>query len=184
MSEKPTFTEGLEEVEELGLTDLGSLAHWSVSSHKAGCGVEALRSDDHQLFWQSDGPQPHHLDIHFSKRVSIERVSIYTDYELDESYTPSKIKILAGSGYHDLLEVTEVDLDEPQGWTHLVLDGLREDGVLKTYLLRLLIPANHQHGKDTHLRAVKVYGPRKHMVMDDSIFAFTTPQMFSEQVIR
>lgn len=36
----------------LGLKEIGNLASWTVSSCKPGCGVEALRSDDTNLFWQ------------------------------------------------------------------------------------------------------------------------------------
>ena len=72
-------------MEERGLIDIGNLASWSVSSYKVGLGVEALCEDDPAKYWQSDGPQPHYIDIHFSKRVSVERLSIYTDFGLDRS---------------------------------------------------------------------------------------------------
>ncbi len=36
----------------LGLKEIGNLASWTVSSCKPGCGVEALRDDDTNLFWQ------------------------------------------------------------------------------------------------------------------------------------
>lgn len=35
-----------------GLKEIGNLASWTVSSCKPGCGVEALRDDDTNLFWQ------------------------------------------------------------------------------------------------------------------------------------
>lgn len=35
------------------LRALGSLASWSVSSHKYGYGVENLRDPDEDVFWQS-----------------------------------------------------------------------------------------------------------------------------------
>lgn len=34
------------------LPDLGRLAHWSVSSHKYGFGVENLRDGNENTFWQ------------------------------------------------------------------------------------------------------------------------------------
>lgn len=155
------YTKGIRAVEALGLVDIGNLASWSVSSHKATLGVEALCEDDPMKFWQSDGPQPHYIDIHFSKRVSIERISIFLDYALDESYTPEKIMVKSGTGYHSLQEVVTVDLHEPRGWCHLVMDNIRDDGVLKSYLLRIEIICNHQNGKDTHVRAVKIFSPVK-----------------------
>jgi hypothetical protein len=36
----------------LGLKEIGNLASWTVSSCKPGCGVEALRDEDIQQFWQ------------------------------------------------------------------------------------------------------------------------------------
>jgi hypothetical protein len=36
----------------LGLKEIGNLASWTVSSSKPGCGVEALRDEDTNLFWQ------------------------------------------------------------------------------------------------------------------------------------
>ena len=38
------------------------------------------------------------------------------DYLIDESYTPSKIVISAGTGLFDLTEVKTVDLQQPRGW--------------------------------------------------------------------
>ena len=36
----------------LGLKEIGNLASWTVSTCKPGSGVEALRHEDTQLFWQ------------------------------------------------------------------------------------------------------------------------------------
>lgn len=37
---------------ELGLKEIGNLASWTVSSCKPGCGVDELRDEDTNLFWQ------------------------------------------------------------------------------------------------------------------------------------
>ena len=42
---------------------------------------------------------------------------MYLDYKLDESYTPQKIMVRAGTTFHDLHDVAQVDLEEPCGWT-------------------------------------------------------------------
>lgn len=99
-----------------GLKEISSLASWTVSTAKPGNGVLALRSADVAQFWQSDGPQPHLLSIHFFKLVSIVRMRIYLDYLSDESYTPTKIQFLAGMGVHDLLEFAEMSFEQPTGW--------------------------------------------------------------------
>lgn len=116
-------------MEAQGLTDIGNLAMWSVSSYKLGFGVDGLRSDDPTKLWQSDGPQPHYVDIHFSKRVSVERISLFLNSVLDESYTPARIRVLSGDGYHTLLEVTTVEFAEPMGWSHIIFDSVRQEYV-------------------------------------------------------
>ncbi|TVY82542.1 Anaphase-promoting complex subunit [Lachnellula suecica] len=144
----------------LGLKEIGNLASWTVSSCKPGCGVEALRDDDTHLFWQSDGPQPHHLNIHFSRLVSILSIRIYLDFQADESYTPTKITLLAGTGYHDLISFSELSFEKPQGWIDVPLHhvGGGEDGkTLRAFLVQVKIVENHQNGKDTHVRGLKVY---------------------------
>jgi hypothetical protein len=35
-----------------GLKEIGNLASWTVSTYKPGCGVEALRDEDTNMFWQ------------------------------------------------------------------------------------------------------------------------------------
>ena len=54
-------------------------------------------------------------------QVSIKEIAIYCDFKHDESYTPSKISIRAGTHFHDLQEVKEVTLDEPSGWLSVPL---------------------------------------------------------------
>ena len=75
-----------------GLREISSLASWQISSSKPNCGVAALRSLSPNHFWQSDGPQPHLLTIHFIKLVKIVKLRVYLDFTLDESYTPTRIQ--------------------------------------------------------------------------------------------
>ncbi|MCJ1349369.1 anaphase promoting complex subunit doc1, partial [Peltigera leucophlebia] len=89
------------------LREISALASWTVSTFKPDCGVEALRNSSTSQFWQSDGPQPHLLNIHFFKLVSIVKLRVYLDFELDESYTPTRMVFLAGTGMYDLTEFAE-----------------------------------------------------------------------------
>ena len=68
--------------------------------------------------WQSDGNQPHLINIQFSRRTCVTHVSIYLDVKQDDSYTPTKIAIKAGTNYHDLTLVRQRTFDAPQGWKH------------------------------------------------------------------
>lgn len=46
-----------------------------------------------------------------------------------------------------------------------VVDG---SGVIKAFLVQIAILANHQNGKDTHLRGVKVFAPMQAYVKNHS----------------
>jgi len=143
-----------------GLKEIGNLASWTVSTCKPGCGVEALRDEDTNLFWQSDGPQPHHLNIHFSRLVSILSIRIYLDFEADESYTPTRITLLAGTGYHDLIPFSSLEFTQPKGWIDVPLDGVGggpDGNTLRAFLVQVKVVENHQNGKDTHVRGLKIY---------------------------
>ena len=56
----------------------------------SGFGVEQLRDESFDSYWQSDGPQPHLVNIQFRRKTTIQDVCIYTDYKADESYTPNR----------------------------------------------------------------------------------------------
>lgn len=160
-----------------GLKEISSLASWTVSSAKPGNGVRSLRSPDTSQFWQSDGPQPHLLSIHFFKLVSIVHMRIYLDFQADESYTPTKIQFLAGMGVHDIQEFAEMTFEQPTGWIDVdfsrvgLIESDDEDDegnpsreidwskrpVLRAFLVQVRILENHQNGKDTHLRAVQLF---------------------------
>lgn len=86
--------------------------------------MAALRHPSSNQFWQSDGPQPHTLCLHFFKRVSIVRIRVYLDFELDESYTPTKMVFLAGMGGNDLVEFATWQGETPSGWVDINLDGV------------------------------------------------------------
>lgn len=160
-----------------GLKEISSLASWTVSTAKPGNGVAALRSADTSLFWQSDGPQPHLLSIHFFKLVEIVHMRIYLDFESDESYTPTKIQFLAGMSVHDIQDFAEMSFEQPTGWIDVdfsnvgpIEPGDEEDAedshkdidwskrpVLRAFLVQVRILENHQNGKDTHLRCVQLF---------------------------
>ncbi|KAI5958057.1 hypothetical protein KGF57_002865 [Candida theae] len=172
------YIKGLQEVEDLQLVDLSPLATWKLSSYKQGFGLPQLREDNPESYWQSDGSNggnntnpnssalmnnhlanPHSITIQFIKKVALERISIFTNYSLDESYTPSKIRIMAGSNEGwDLIEVCTVNFNQPIGWSHIIFNGIRNDGVLKCFMVKIFILANHQEGKDSHIRAIRCYG--------------------------
>ncbi len=128
---------------------------WSVSSAKPGNGVDLLVDGRSDSFWQSDGLQPHCITLEFHQPVQLSRVAIACDFRVDESYTPQKITIRVGTRWSDVHTLRTEEVSEPQGWIVIPLAAVR------ARVLQILILANHQNGRDTHVRQVKVFGPRK-----------------------
>ena len=52
--------------DESELREIGKDAVWSLSTAKPGNGVEQLRDDNTETYWQSDGTQPHLINIQVS----------------------------------------------------------------------------------------------------------------------
>ncbi|CAG8574745.1 6986_t:CDS:2 [Diversispora eburnea] len=116
------------------LREIGSSAMWSLSSWKAGNGIENLRDNN--------------------------QISLWLDYKSDESYTPNKITIRAGTNFGDLQDLRTIELEEPDGWIDIQLSG---DHTL-TYVS---IKSNQQNGKDSHIRQIKVFAPKIPISCDD-----------------
>jgi len=90
---------------------------------------------------------------------------LFLDYELDESYTPTKLQITAGFGPNQTIPFTTLDLTMPKGWIDVPIAGAGggpDGNSLCCWFVRIVILENHQNGKDTHLRGIKVYA------LDDS----------------
>ncbi|KAK1269892.1 Anaphase-promoting complex subunit 10 [Acorus gramineus] len=105
------------------MREMAKKAAWSVSSCKPGNGVSSLRDDNLETYWQWNGAQPHLVNIQFQKKVKLQLLVLYVDFKLDESYTPSKISIRAGDGFHNLKEIKTVELEKPVGWVYISLSG-------------------------------------------------------------
>ena len=128
-----------DDCDEAGKREVGSEAIWSLSSAKPGNGVEQLRDDSLATYWQSDGVGPHLVNIQFLKKTSVCSINLYMNYALDESYTPKRICIRAGSTAHDMVDITTVDLNEPAGWISIALESQDADfpGPLRTHMLQV-----------------------------------------------
>lgn len=157
--------------------EIGSLATWSLSSAKPGNGVLAMRDGSPDTYWQSDGAQPHLINIQWGRRTAVSELAFYLDYGLDESYTPKRLTVRVGMTFHDLVEIQSTDLHEPVGWIVIPLrmpsshlhaprsgndDEEASDGVLgiRAHFVQICVPSMHQNGRDTHIRQARVFGPR------------------------
>ncbi|KAM0938144.1 putative APC10/DOC domain, Galactose-binding-like domain superfamily [Dioscorea sansibarensis] len=166
------------------LREMANKAAWSVSSCKPGNGVLSLRDDNLDTYWQSDGAQPHLVNIQFQKKVKLQLLVLYVDFKLDESYTPSKISIRAGDGFHNLKEIKTVELVKPVGWVHISLSGTDpRETFIHTFMLQLAVLSNHLNGRDTHIRQIKIYGPRPNPVPLQP-FHFTSLEFITYSCLR
>lgn len=97
--------------------------------------------------------------------MEIRALRLYLDYELDESYTPTKIQITAGFSPNMTIPFVLMEFGMPKGWIDVPIEGAgggHDGNSLSCFFVRVIIVENHQNGKDTHIRGVKVYA------LDDS----------------
>lgn len=180
----------------LSLTDKRELndAVFTLSSAKPGNGVEQLRDNNLDTYWQSDGQAPHIINIQFMKKVSVSQICLYCDYTLDESYTVKKVCIRSGTTIHDVVDITTIELNDPKGWVIIDLTDSTQGNSsvdssalpLRTHLLQVRIQSMHQNGRDTHIRQIKVLGPRETPVVmgDVRLDAFKTNEMSQFSLLR
>lgn len=89
--------------------------------------------------------------------MAVVRIRVYLDFDLDESYTPTKMVFLAGMGGNDLVEFATWEGDAPCGWVDVPLEGVggrnggwvREDMVRRKHRSRRTRQQVGRHGKDT-----------------------------------
>uniref|UniRef100_A0AC35TNL1 Anaphase-promoting complex subunit 10 n=1 Tax=Rhabditophanes sp. KR3021 TaxID=114890 RepID=A0AC35TNL1_9BILA len=134
-------------------------AIWSLSSCKDGFGINQLLDEQVDMYWQSDGQQPHRISIEFQKLTEVCFVMFYLDFKTDESYTPSKIMIQSGTNSQDVHDQHILVLSEPIGWQIVDLRNEKTRMALKSFMLNIQVIHNHQNGRDTHIRSIRVIGP-------------------------
>ncbi|KAF9913082.1 Anaphase-promoting complex subunit 10 [Lobosporangium transversale] len=165
--------------------DIGRLATWSVSSDKIDHGIELLWDNDLETYWQSDGPQPHLINMQFEKKMPVQQVSFYYDYKQDESYTPLGISIRGGTAYHDLKELVNVELEKQTGWVNISLEDSPGSGrPPKVFLLQMAILSNQLGGRDTHIRQLKLLSTREPLRTDNDQSPFISPVFLNHTMLR
>uniref|UniRef100_A0A915NJK0 Anaphase-promoting complex subunit 10 n=1 Tax=Meloidogyne floridensis TaxID=298350 RepID=A0A915NJK0_9BILA len=139
------------------INDISNEAVWTLSSAKEGMGIHQLLDDREDTFWQSDGLQPHTITIEFQRRTPIDFLVVYLDYKLDE------IQIQTGSSVLDLEDPKTVTFSEPTGWQLIDLrkekTSKKQPSSQQAFAIVIQIVQNHQNGRDTHIRGLRVLGP-------------------------
>lgn len=163
---------------DLVLREAGVGCVWKVSSSKHGNGVMQLRDNDPTTYWQSDGHQPHAITALLPALTKVLYVAVLLNFASDESYTPRKLVVRCGT--HVLMDVATVDFDSPKGWVLIKLGGEEASATpspppptaasppvvaappwlscgLHTLMIQIQVAENHQNGRDTHVRGVRLY---------------------------
>jgi Anaphase-promoting complex (APC), subunit 10 len=68
------------------------------------------------------------------------------------------ISIRAGTNFNDLQEVEVIDLNEPTGWVLIPIKDIHEKPI-RTFMIQIAVISNHQNGRDTHMRQIKIHSP-------------------------
>ncbi|KAL3072485.1 hypothetical protein niasHS_017459 [Heterodera schachtii] len=170
------------------INDISGDAIWTLSSCKEGLGVHQLLNDREDTYWQSDGLQPHSITIEFQRKTEVDFLLMFLDYKLDESYTPSKIQVQTGASVLDLDEPKSLSFTEPSGWQMIDLRHAGTKRPANVFVIVVQIIQNHQNGRDTHIRGLKVLGPsnpnanmnRRALARNDELAHYLSDQYFFE----
>ncbi|KAJ2645372.1 hypothetical protein GGH99_008287, partial [Coemansia sp. RSA 1285] len=129
---------------------------------------------------------PHSISVQFPTRAQIYAVSLYLDTEKDESYTPCKVTIYAGTGRHDMQFVKDqLFATEPKGWVDFKLTDI--DGpVLMAHFVLIELPYNYDNGRDVRVRLARVLGPplREQKFRNELILPFTSKEFYMYESLR
>lgn len=172
------------------MINVSNVCYWKASSYKAMHPIENVLNDDPESYWQSDGGQPHIVDIYFNKRVEVTLLALFFGFEVDESYSPSVMKVYVGDSINDLTYYEEWHIQRITQWyarkfpSHPIKkdksknvettsiyynrnksknkeknEEMKEKTLpVKCQVMRLSFPLNHDNGKDTHLRGIRIFG--------------------------
>ncbi|KAK4840148.1 hypothetical protein QYF36_000975 [Acer negundo] len=167
------------------LRESGKEAAWSVSSCKPGNGVSALLDDNVDTYWQSNGAPPHLVNIQFQKKVRLQLIVLYVDFEVYQTYTPMQISIRAGDGFQNLKVVKNVELVKPKGWIYIPLSGKdpNRENFVNSFMLQIAVLSNQLNGRDCRVRQIKIYGPRPNPIPHQQ-FQFTSSEFVTYSTVR
>lgn len=156
--------------------EINKSAIWTVSTVKTGYSISFMFNGKTDKFWQSDSTPPHWICAQFSKQTYISKLSMYLSIQEDGTYTPTEIVIHIGDDPSNLTEFKTFEPTHFQGWVDV------EIGV-STIFFRITITKNHQGGRDSRIRLIKLYGAPYSPSLDSSI-CFNNPEISKYLSIR
>lgn len=69
-----------------------------------------------------------------------------------------RISIRTGINHNNLVELRSFEIHEPAGWVIVPTRDARSNPI-KTWMIQIAVLANHQSGRDTHIRQIAVHSP-------------------------
>lgn len=107
------------------------------------------------------------------------------DYKLDESYSPEQISVRAGTHFNDLNEIEMMYLCKPSGWIVVPVKNIRGQP-LRTFMIQLAVIKDHENGRDTHMRQVRIHSPveAKKIIAPEIINEYSTVEFQQFSTIR
>jgi len=156
--------------------DVTKSALWTVSSVKGGYEISSMFDGKKDTFWQSDALPPHFLCAQFSKRTYISKVSIFLSIQNDETYTPTEIAVHIGEDPSRLTCFLKEELGQLQGWIDINIET-------PTIFFKIEITKNHQGGRDSRIRLIKLWGSPRSSSVDSNLF-FISPDVTKYLTIR
>ncbi|KAM0678377.1 hypothetical protein BDAP_001091 [Binucleata daphniae] len=120
-----------------------------LSSYKHDFGINELLSIDMTKYWHTDDNLPHFIEITFKRKTYVEEVQIFLSFTEDDSYTPELLEIWSGLTRETVKQLQTINAIEPEGMVVLPVGH-------ECFYIYVLIRANHQEGRDSHIRHVKV----------------------------
>ncbi len=69
-----------------------------------------------------------------------------------------RISIRTGINHNNLVELRSFEIHEPAGWVIVPTRDVRSNPI-KTWMIQIAVLANHQSGRDTHIRQIVVHSP-------------------------
>lgn len=89
----------------------------------------------------------------------------------------------------EMRAIRHVQLERPQGWVWVPFGDPDPDDDAVTrpvrgHVLQISIEAMHQNGRDTHVRAVRLYGPKEDGRGEGGGAGLTAPEFAAFQTLR
>jgi anaphase-promoting complex subunit 10 len=146
---------------DLAYREITKSALWTVSTVKGGYAISSMFNRSKEDFWQSDAIPSHWIGTQFSEQTFISKLSIFLAVDKDDTYTPVELVISIGNDPTSLTEPLRL-----QGWVDIDLN-------ISTIFLKVSVTKNHQGGRDSRIRQIRLFGAMYSPCIDPRVYFFS-----------